>query len=371
MSENDPRSCPYSNYPDTSFWSKSVAQADVASFDPVVGTKFRIASTDKIATAGSCFAQHIARHLKRSGYQYFVTEKCPDLFPDDVKQKFNFEVFSARYGNIYTARQLLQLFDRVYAAFVPVEDVWRQGDRLFDPFRPHIQPGGFGSLNEYRIDREQHFRAVRSLFENCDVFIFTLGLTEAWESCIDQSVFPVCPGCGVGSFDASKYRFVNFDYDDTLADMTAFCERLRAVNPAVRVLLTISPVPLIATAEPRHVLVSTVYSKSVLRAVAGKLEALLPFAGYFPSYEIITGQQAGNEFFAQNRRSVTELGVEAVMRVFMRHYCSTPTSLPPYDGSLNALPDATANVPANSATRSPLELVCDEEQVEAFMRGYF
>jgi len=36
--------------------------------------------------------------------------------------------------------------------------------------------------------------------------------------------------------------------------MTAFVRRLREVNPAARVILTVSPVPLVATAEPRHVL---------------------------------------------------------------------------------------------------------------------
>ena len=43
---------------------------------------------------------------------------------------------------------------------------------------------------------------------------------------------------------------------------------LKRLNPGVRVLLTVSPVPLIATYEPRHVLVSTTYSKSVLRVAA-------------------------------------------------------------------------------------------------------
>ena len=67
------------------------------------------------------------------------------------------------------------------------------------------------------------------------------------------------------------------------ADMHAFWDRLLSVNPRARLLLTVSPVPLAATATPNHVLVASIHSKSVLRAVAGELaedmenHSLLPF----------------------------------------------------------------------------------------------
>jgi hypothetical protein len=43
-----------------------------------------------------------------------------------------------------------------------VDDVWVDGrGRLFDPFRPTIQPDGFASPREYGLDRAQHFATVR------------------------------------------------------------------------------------------------------------------------------------------------------------------------------------------------------------------
>jgi hypothetical protein len=361
-------SSPYKTFPSTSFWSRSVATADPSTFDPVVSDTIKIARSDRIATAGSCFAQHISRHLKRSGYCYYVTEICPDFFPEEIRTQFGFGVFSARYGNIYTARQLLQLFDRAYDKFSPLERYWEAKSGIVDAFRPFIQPGGFDSVRELEIDQAQHFAAVRTLFEQADVFVFTLGLTEAWVSRADGSVFPVCPGSGVGTFDESKYQFSNFDYEAVVADMESFLERVRSVNPKIQIILTVSPVPLIATAEHRHVLVSTVYSKSVLRAAAGRLESHYPFVSYFPSFEIITGQQAGNSFFASDRRTVLESGVEAVMRIFMKHYCSVsvasidqpPTDRPP-DG------ESVRQVPPSGVAAS--EVVCDEERLDALMRG--
>jgi hypothetical protein len=78
----------------------------------------------------------------------------------------------------------------------------------------------------------------------------------------DGAVFPLCPGVLGGTFDKRRHEFVNLDVEDVVADVTAFVSELRAVNPEARVILTVSPVPLIATAEPRHVLVSTIASKS-------------------------------------------------------------------------------------------------------------
>ena len=46
---------------------------------------------------------------------------------------------------------------------------------------------------------------------------------------------------------------------------------LRDYNENMRFILTVSPVPLVATAGSEHVLAATLYSKSVLRAVAGFL----------------------------------------------------------------------------------------------------
>jgi len=98
-----------------------------------------------------------------------------------------------------------------------------------------------------------------------------------------------------------------------------FVETLRAVNPRAKLILTVSPVPLAASASGNHVLPATIYSKSALRAAAQEAAEDLENVFYFPSYEIITGPQARGRFFAEDLREVTEKGVEHVMRVFLRH----------------------------------------------------
>lgn len=59
------------------FWKRSVSEPLWTTIDPVLSAPFKITQKMKIATAGSCFAQHIARHLKNSGYNYYVSESAP------------------------------------------------------------------------------------------------------------------------------------------------------------------------------------------------------------------------------------------------------------------------------------------------------
>ncbi len=311
---------PYKSLPDSAYWRRSVAAAG-AEVDPLAGDFPHISRDDKVATAGSCFAQHVARHLAASGFTYLVTESAHPFVPAEAARAAGYGVYSARYGNIYTTLQLVQLFDRAYGHFVPQEDVWLapDGRHVVDPFRPTIQPGGFASEREMRADRDQHLARVREMFETLDLLVFTLGLTEAWVSTADGAAFPLCPGVAGGAFDPEKHAFLNLRTNEVRAQLEAFVTRLRGVNPKARVILTVSPVPLAATASGNHVLPATIYSKSALRAAAQEAAEDLEGVYYFPSYEIVTGPQAGGRFFAEDLREVTEEGVEQVMRIFLRH----------------------------------------------------
>jgi len=137
---------PYQDLPDHAFWRRAVAAVPPDAVDPLARVPFRLSRSDKVVTAGSCFAQHIARYLGRVGCTHHVTEQAHPLVADIAGEEWNYGVFSARYGNIYTTRQLVQLFDRAHGRFAPEESVWRDAQGGFlDPFRPQIQPGGFSS----------------------------------------------------------------------------------------------------------------------------------------------------------------------------------------------------------------------------------
>ena len=306
---------PYTSLPKTAFWRTAVSEKEPLDIAGLWSPKFQISSTDKIVTAGSCFAQHIGRALQAKGYGWFDAEPGPYGLPNPAI--FNYGVFSFRTGNIYTTAMLRQwvewsISDNPQQA--EALEIWEQDGRYFDAFRPQIEPNGFASRDEVIRSRKTTFAAFRRALM-ADVFVFTLGLTEAWQNTDTGLIYSACPGTMVGVFDPSRHRFVNFDYVEAEADLRQAIQLARTVNPDLRFLLTVSPVPLTATASGDHVLAATIYSKSVLRAVAGRC-AKNDGVDYFPSYEIITGMPYRSMFYAANLREVTAQGVAYVMSHF-------------------------------------------------------
>lgn len=354
---------PYAGLPDYQLWKRSFGPDFIGGLDPVSSTRFSIKRETKIVAAGSCFAQHLARHIQKRGFNFLQTEKAHPIFAmrswDDAHAgTFNYESFSARYGNVYTARQLRQLIDRAYGKFSPISDHWQREDGMFvDPFRPQVEPGGFVSPEEVAFDREYHLCAVRRAIAEADVFVFTLGLTEAWIDNRDGAVFPVAPGVSGGSYDPLIHEFKNFSVSETIADMSYSIDQIRKVNPTVKILLTVSPVPLNATYEPRHVLQSTVYSKSVLRVAAQEMRDIYDFVDYFPSFEIITSPQCGGKYFASDMRSIEETGVEHVMGTFFQHYADETAPIIPNMGRHDSH-DHQAEM------ERLVETLCDEEAID-------
>lgn len=353
---------PYHGAPDHQFWRRSVSGRPAQAVDPVVHDGWRIGRDDRIATAGSCFAQHIARTLAASGYRYLVTEAAPAHAFSGTEQ---FGLFSARYGNVYSVRQLRQLIDRAYGLFEPEASAWRRGDgRFVDPFRPTIREDGFADAGEVEAERESHLAAVRAMFETCDVFIFTLGLTEAWYARADGAVFPLAPGVVARIRRPQRFAFANFDVDEMRADLDAFIAALRAVNPRVRIILTVSPVPLAATYEPRHVLVSTTYSKAALRVVGEQATRDHAEVAYFPSYEMITGPHTRGAFWADDLREVRPEGVAYVMAAFARHFLDDAAATAAPAPADPAPPPAAGNDAAAARLAAVADVICDEEWIE-------
>jgi hypothetical protein len=349
---------PYAEAPKVQFWKHSVAAIEPIDLDPVVSPRFAIGSQERVATAGSCFAQHIARTLKGSGFNYFVAENAPPGMSEGRARELNYGTFSARFGNIYTVRQLRQLIERAEGDFVPRTVAWESSTpgRVVDPFRPQIVPHGFDDERAMLAARDEHLACVRSMLREMDVFVFTLGLTEGWQARFDGAAFPLAPGVAGGRPDPDEYEFVNFDIDQIRDDLHEVIARIHALNPSCKIVLTVSPVPLIATFEPRHALVATTYSKSVLRVVADEMWRKYDHVDYFPSYEIITGNFNRGAYFAENLRDVTEAGVSHAMRVFMANYANAPRPRHP-----------RASNGEKSTSRNPFfDVVCDEEEIAKF-----
>jgi hypothetical protein len=306
---------PYKTAPDRAFWRRAFAPG-WENLHLIDGPAL-IRKGESVASAGSCFAANMVPYLERAGFQYVRRDIPPPVFADIAADNLNYSKFSAAYGNIYTARQAAQMFRRALGRFRPVEDRWVIAqDLVIDPFRPGLKYPAT-SNREFDLLTAQHLENVLDAVRAADVFVFTLGLTEAWLSSRDGAVYPACPGTIAGSFDPARHLFHNFSAREVVQDLEDLVDLVREIHPRIRFVLTVSPVPLVATATNKHVLLATSYSKSVLRVAAEEVASSRSDVSYFPAYELVTGSQAPHEFFEPDRREPSALAIAAVMTAFL------------------------------------------------------
>lgn len=352
---------PYKHIPPRGFWRSAVAEPGLFGLADLWKSAWTLPSDASFATFGSCFAQHISRALLARKMNWFNGEPAPGRTPPKLAQAYNYGVFSARTGNIYTAAQFL-IWARLASGQIGPEaiELWTDDTgRVHDLLRPKIEPAGFASEAEAKASLASTARAFSRCITETDVFVFTLGLTEGWINSRTGQSYSICPGTGVGSFDAQAHVFKNYTYPEILRDLELALEILWQMNPALNVLLTVSPVPLVATASGDHVLVATQYSKSVLRAVAGDMATRNARVDYFPSYEIIAAPPTRAAFFEPNMRGIAAAGVDLVMSHFFR---GLDLSAPAH-GRLSQEAAAREEAEAQSARE---DLVCEEMILERF-----
>ena len=347
---------PYATLGAARLWKTGVADRRGGLHEGLWTPRFALARGTRFVTAGSCFAQHISRWLQANGHAWLDAEPAPPELDAAAAAARGHGIFSFRTGNIYSAALLAQWLRWAEAPDQAPDEAWEEGGRWFDPFRPTVPAAGEASRAELLEARRRSLQALRETLSQADVFIFTLGLTETW---LDDRgwVYPMCPGTVRGRFDADRHRFANFGVAEVVGHVEEALQRMQRLNPQLKLLLTVSPVPLTATASDRHVLVATMQSKSVLRAAAAELVSRHTQVDYFPSYELIASAASRGRWFDDNLRTVTREGVEHVMAHFAL-------------GLGEAVPEPTA-VPAQAAapraTRAD-EVACEDTLLASWNR---
>lgn len=324
---------PYADLANRAFWKTAVADRNMFDIADLWEPKVHLGPKMPVVTYGSCFAQHIGATLRARNFNWLNLEKTPGNTPQ-ADAAFNYGVFSARTGSIYTATLLLQWVRWATGQGTAPDEVWHHDGRVQDPFRPQIEPHGFTRTEEVLRSRKVAINAFGDSIRKAQVFVFTLGLTERWHNTDAGHEYPLCPGTAAGKFDPDCHRFENLGFAKTHQALHTATQLMRQMNPNLRFIFTVSPVPLTATKSGNHVIPATTYSKSVLRAVCGEMAETIPYVDYFPAYEIISSPAFRGSFYAPNQRDVAAKGVAHVMQHFFDAQAarpSRPKAAPPPD----------------------------------------
>lgn len=267
-----------------------------------------ITKDTRVSVIGSCFAIRFKKWLVDHGFNFCQYETGPLSFHGSV-----------RAGPIFNTSALRQFIEWSYDGFNPAEKYWNIKDRLFDPYRKRINwPDERSAVAE----RDDHFANSRRMFEHTQVLVVTLGLSELWRSKVDGSSFFQFPPTEI--LDLDRHEHTLLTVEENLHNLNTFYERLKSVNPDIRLVISLSPVPLLATHFDRHAVVSDAVSKATLRTTLHWFCQQHPEIIYFPSYEIVT-RMPDWPFVKDNRHIKGSPIVERVMDTFMRHY-GEPTS---------------------------------------------
>ena len=309
------------SYPNAVFWpdpSEGGNNRSLYTELPVAKRTPIIDKSSKIVSAGSCFATEIAHYLIGNGYNYLVTE-------GNGGREANYEILdmegqvnaSAAWGIIFNTPSFRQLVEKAFGQRELPRIIWSQlhkGENLlFDPFRENV---AFRSVADYEENYQAHVAAARSAFEQMDVFILTLGLNEVWSFAADGSVFSRSPWRAAPTLIRRNILTV----EENVEDLLKMADILRRFNPKVKIICTVSPVPLHATfrADDHHVVAANTHSKAVLRVAAEEFVRRCGETYYFPSYEIVTVSTENP--WAPDQRHVSRSAVDKVMSAFINMY---------------------------------------------------
>ena len=311
---------PYSRWPSRGKDDQRLSPVAKPFFRP----SFRISPEDAVFTIGSCFARNIEAYLKVLGFVLPALE-------------FRTDAFSTRRNLLYEHNQYSLL--NKYNPFAMLNEFrWAMGiGPVFDP-DTHL----FELRSGYWIDPQSHGhdgfslpqvvarrRAINAIFARvaqCGVVIITLGLVEAWFDKVAGLYLNWALPPKIISRHPGRFELHVLDSATIRASLVDLIGLLRsACPPDLRIVLTVSPVPLDSTFRDMDVLTANMYSKSVLRAVAEEIWQRYSFVDYFPSYEsvMLTGNAVA---FVDDLRHVTDAVVGQIVSTMIAGYITPDAS---------------------------------------------
>jgi hypothetical protein len=195
-------------------------------------------------------------------------------------------------------------------------------------------PEGFEHLARLReVYGDEFLERARSQLSGARVIVVTLGVAPAFFHVgTDRFVFLENYREMLKAGKAEMRTPPVAETKRVVRDMLAL---LRTLNPAARVYVSISPVPLIGTAELSNTVLADCVSKTTLRAALHEVlqESHPPDVHYWPSFEIVRWLGAHTTlpaFGADDAvsRHVSNWLVEMIVDRFSRHLFGTAASQP-------------------------------------------
>lgn len=273
--------------------------------------------TSSIVTIGSCFAETMGRQLS------------------DLKLDVLANPFGTIFNPVSGSKLLLAAIDDREPdseLFVERDGVWFHHDvhsSLWARSRPEL---------ERRL--RDVLRQTGTALKRADWLFLTLGTAVVYRHLETGKVVANCHKLPAKQFE--KYVYT---YEHLLDILNPLLRKLRRFNPALQVLLTVSPVR-----HTKDTLPVNGVSKALLRSVCHELTTWHDGVHYFPAYEIVMDDLRDYRFYEADLIHPNEQAKEYIFEKFVQ--CAFDAELRTFKTEWEGVRKSLAHRPFHSATES-------------------
>ena len=282
---------------------------------PQVDPKFKLRRDDSFYAIGSCFARGLEHSLAK--HKIAIESAAPEFAKfHPAKKDVSALGFTNKYNTYSILNELRWALDP--DALFPVDSIVQLTKTTW--YDPHTNPTlDFVSL-EGTLERRALIQTVTKRIKNCRAVVVTLGLAEVWRD-VQEDVFVNCtPIPSLFKTQPDRYEFHLTSFAENWANLEAIHALLSQYgHPDFRIVVTVSPVPLMNTFSTMDIVVANTWAKSLLRALAQEWASAHPHVDYFPSYEIVQNSDRA-AVWEQDLRHVRGASVQHIMDLFLRNY---------------------------------------------------
>jgi hypothetical protein len=261
-----------------------------------------ISAETKVLAFGSCFAEYFVKFLARHGYNRWQ----PPAERHSHSEENLLLALPDTFENIFV---IVQQFRWAFHEFTPSAKIWFTKDKR------HFEA------------TEQRREKVRRGFEEGEIFVITLGLSEIWFDRIEGE--PMWRTVPARLYDPERHVCRPATVAETLRCLYDFDALVDRFLPGKQFVFTLSPIPMVATFRDQSAVTANQASKAILRAALDEFFRDGAIARksryhYFPSYEIVF-HMFDHPFLPDNRHVRPDVA-RTVLDIFSNLYTDLPTA---------------------------------------------
>jgi hypothetical protein len=257
----------------------------------------------------SCFDRKINISSK-----LFSMGSCFSTMIGDKLEERKFKVLNNPFGTIFNPVSLFGLLHSSLLHRPLDESLLVAHDQRYYHFNTHS--GLSSSRRDRLLVKILEKQAVCRGFLNDASHIFlTFGTAHAYELISHRRIVANCHKQPKSLF---KKRLIGLD--EMMNSFKSFYNALKAINPTVQIIMTVSPVRHIKEGIPENQL-----SKSLLRVLCHELVEECPRVSYFPSYELMMDDLRDYRYYKDDMIHPTAFAENYIWELFKNAYFDQET----------------------------------------------